>query len=108
MQIESCLNRILYSRTQGELPLQGLPTKTRTSYNADSININLFSVGTVRKQKFVGVFKEKEMFIVHKDNIEIKLNGDPMVTGTRCGEGDLWKISLPQKKRTFRKQQRTS
>ena len=31
----------------------------------------------------------------NKDDVEIKLNGNPMVTGTRRGEVDLWKMPLP-------------
>lgn len=37
------------------------------------------------------------MFIANEYNVEIKLNGDPMVTGTRRRErySDLWKMPLP-------------
>lgn len=95
MKIGSCSNHILSSNTQGEPPLQGLPTKARTAHKVDDININLLSIGTVCDQQCVGVFKEKEMFIAHKKDVKIKLKRNPMVTGTRSGEGDLWKIPLP-------------
>ena len=45
-------------------------------------------------QQCVGVFKEKEMFIVHENDVKIKSKQNPMVTGTRSDEGDLWKILL--------------
>ena len=95
MHIGSCSNHVLSSNTQGELPIQGLPTKARIAHKVDGININLLSVGTVCDQQCVGVFKEKEMFIAHKNDVDIKLTGKPIVTGTRNGDGDLWKIPLP-------------
>ena len=95
MKIGSCSNHILSSNTQGELPLQGLPTRARTAHKVDGININLLSIGTVCYQQYVGVFTEKEMFIAHENDVKIKLKRNPMVTGTRSGEGDLWKVPLP-------------
>ena len=96
MKIGSCFNHILHSTTQQELPLQGLPTKARTKHKVDGININLLSIGTVCDQKCVRVFKEKEVFTAHKNNVEMKLNRDQMVTGIRRGEeyNCLWKIPL--------------
>ena len=81
-----------------QIILQGLSTKARTAHKVDGIDINLLSIGTVCDQQCVGVFKEKEMFIAHENDVEIKLKRDPMVTGTRNGEGDLWRIPLPSAK----------
>ena len=77
---------ISHSTNHGELLLQELPTEARTAKKVDGININLLSIGTVYNRKYVGVFKEKEMFITHKNDVEIKMNGDPMAKfNTECG-----------------------
>ena len=95
MQIRSCSNHMLSNNTQGELPLQGIRTKARTAHKVYGININLLSIGTVCDQQCVGIFKEKEMFIAHENDVEIRLKGNSMMTGTKSSEGDLWKIPLP-------------
>ena len=43
------------------------------------------------------------MFIAHKIDVKIKLKRDPMVTGTRSGEADLWKIPLPSANKLLEK-----
>ena len=60
MQIGSCSNHILCSKTQGKLPIQELPNKAQTAHKVDGININLLSIGTVCNQQCVGIFKKKK------------------------------------------------
>ena len=86
MKIGSCSNHILQSTATGRLPIN-LPQAATTAQKVDGININLLSIGQTCDQKCVGIFKEKEMFIANEDNIEIIMHANPLVIGTRKGEG---------------------
>ena len=61
------------------------------------MSLNLLSMGEVCDAGCVGVFREKEMIVAKEDNISIKLKKDPILTGIRSGNNDLWKIPLPKR-----------
>ena len=103
LKVGSCSNHILESKTKGELKIKGLPKTATTAYKFDEMSLNLLSMGQVCDAGCVGVFKEKEMIISNEDDIEITLKKDPILTGKRNGNNDLWKIPLPKTEQEIQK-----
>ena len=103
LKVGSCSNHILESKAKRELKIKGLPKTVTTAYKFDDMSLNLLSMGQVCDAGCVGVFKEKEMIISKETDIKIKLKKDPVLTGKRKGNNDLWKIPLPKAEKEIQK-----
>ena len=95
MKIGSCSNHVLESKSKGKLPITKLPDKAKTAYKFEDMSLNLLSIGSVCDAGCVSVFKKSEMYVAKEDDIDITLRKEPIITGTRNGENDLWQIPLP-------------
>ena len=88
LNIGSCSNHTLISKSKGKLPLP-LPQKATIAHKFEDMTVNLLSVGRTCDQGCVGVFRENDMFISKEEDIDITLQNDPLVTGVRNGNNDL-------------------
>ena len=95
IKVGSCSNHILESKATGELPLQNLPKKARMANKFDQLPLNLLSMGQVCNEDCVEVFRKHDMMIAKEADISIKLKKEPLLTGKRNGNNELWKIPLP-------------
>ena len=85
-----------FTKLSNRIIANKFPNKALTAQKVNGINIDLLSVGKTCDQQYISVFKEKEMFIANEKDVEIIMYANPLVIGTRQGEGhdNLWKIPL--------------